>query len=182
MLQHHDAVSGTSRQHVADDYARQLSEGWRPCQVQGWSLGEEGTAWKRGRVGADLGRGVVEKPTEWPPEGLVGRGLWEEGLREAGAGLRAGSRGERPGASRVDLLLYASPQVLMSNALAHLSGLKEDFAFCRKLNISICPLTQTAERVSRPGAGEAGPGADPGGWWVEREPEKPLGRVKRRRG
>ena len=77
VLQHHDAVSGTSRQHVADDYARQLSEGWRPCQVQGWSLGEEGTAWKRGRVGADLGRGVVEKPTEWPPEGLVGRGLWE---------------------------------------------------------------------------------------------------------
>uniref|UniRef100_A0A8C2SJT5 Alpha-mannosidase n=1 Tax=Capra hircus TaxID=9925 RepID=A0A8C2SJT5_CAPHI len=68
VLQHHDAVSGTSRQHVADDYARQLSEGWRPCQV------------------------------------------------------------------------------LMSNALAHLSGLKEDFAFCRKLNISICPLTQTAER------------------------------------
>nr|XP_020767608.1 lysosomal alpha-mannosidase [Odocoileus virginianus texanus] len=68
VLQHHDAVSGTSRQHVADDYARQLSEGWGPCEV------------------------------------------------------------------------------LMSNALAHLSGSKEDFAFCRKLNISICPLTQTAER------------------------------------
>ncbi|KAF4014557.1 hypothetical protein G4228_006816 [Cervus hanglu yarkandensis] len=71
VLQHHDAVSGTSRQHVADDYARQLSEGWRPCEI------------------------------------------------------------------------------LMSNALAHLSGSKEDFAFCRKLNISICPLTQTAERYLR---------------------------------
>lgn len=70
--------------------------------------------------------------------------------------------------SGVDLLLYAPPQVLMSNALAHLSGSKEDFAFCRKLNISICPLTQTAERVSRPGAGEAGPGAGPvGGGWNE---------------
>lgn len=67
VLQHHDAVSGTSRQHVANDYARQLSEGWRPCEV------------------------------------------------------------------------------LMSNALAHLSGFKKDFAFCHKLNISICPLTQTAE-------------------------------------
>ncbi|KAM9242884.1 lysosomal alpha-mannosidase [Dugong dugon] len=33
VLQHHDAVSGTSRQHVADDYARQLAEGWGPCEV-----------------------------------------------------------------------------------------------------------------------------------------------------
>ena len=79
MLQHHDAVSGTSRQHVANDYARQLSEGWRPCEVRGWGLGEAETGrdwtWTRGAGagGADLGRGVVEK--QWPPEGLVGRGL-----------------------------------------------------------------------------------------------------------
>lgn len=33
VLQHHDAVSGTSRQHVADDYARQLSAGWKDCEV-----------------------------------------------------------------------------------------------------------------------------------------------------
>ncbi|XP_042638582.1 lysosomal alpha-mannosidase-like [Orycteropus afer afer] len=33
VLQHHDAVSGTSRQHVADDYARQLAEGWKRCEV-----------------------------------------------------------------------------------------------------------------------------------------------------
>nr|XP_044995358.1 lysosomal alpha-mannosidase-like [Jaculus jaculus] len=61
VLQHHDAVSGTSRQHVANDYARQLSAGWGPCEV------------------------------------------------------------------------------LVSNALARLSGSKLDFAFCRELNVSVCP-------------------------------------------
>ncbi|XP_069351428.1 lysosomal alpha-mannosidase isoform X2 [Eulemur rufifrons] len=66
VLQHHDAVSGTSRQHVAYDYARQLAAGWRPCEV------------------------------------------------------------------------------LLSNALAWLSGSKEDFTFCPNLNISICPLSQQA--------------------------------------
>ncbi len=27
IIQHHDAVSGTEKQHVADDYAQRLSEG-----------------------------------------------------------------------------------------------------------------------------------------------------------
>ncbi|XP_036096626.1 lysosomal alpha-mannosidase [Molossus molossus] len=67
VLQHHDAVSGTSQQHVADDYARQLAAGWGPCEV------------------------------------------------------------------------------LLSNALARLSGSKVEFTFCRNLNISLCPLSQTAE-------------------------------------
>ncbi|XP_029772977.1 lysosomal alpha-mannosidase isoform X1 [Suricata suricatta] len=67
VLQHHDAVSGTSRQHVADDYARQLAAGWGPCEV------------------------------------------------------------------------------LLSNALARLSGFKENFTYCRNLNISVCPLSQTAK-------------------------------------
>ncbi|NWX35598.1 MA2B1 mannosidase, partial [Notiomystis cincta] len=33
VAQHHDAVSGTERQHVANDYARQLAKGWDSCQV-----------------------------------------------------------------------------------------------------------------------------------------------------
>nr|XP_012645942.1 lysosomal alpha-mannosidase isoform X1 [Microcebus murinus] len=66
VLQHHDAVSGTSKQHVAYDYARQLAGGWEPCQV------------------------------------------------------------------------------LLSNALARLSRSKAAFTFCPNLNISICPLSETA--------------------------------------
>uniref|UniRef100_A0A7N8YAM6 Alpha-mannosidase n=1 Tax=Mastacembelus armatus TaxID=205130 RepID=A0A7N8YAM6_9TELE len=33
VAQHHDAVSGTEKQHVANDYARKLAEGWQHCQV-----------------------------------------------------------------------------------------------------------------------------------------------------
>ncbi|GCB79976.1 hypothetical protein scyTo_0019639, partial [Scyliorhinus torazame] len=61
VAQHHDAVSGTEKQHVADDYAKKLAKGWDRCEV------------------------------------------------------------------------------LVSNALASLSGLKQNFIFCNKLNISVCP-------------------------------------------
>uniref|UniRef100_A0A8C9Z8H0 Alpha-mannosidase n=1 Tax=Sander lucioperca TaxID=283035 RepID=A0A8C9Z8H0_SANLU len=33
VAQHHDAVSGTEKQHVANDYARRLANGWQHCQV-----------------------------------------------------------------------------------------------------------------------------------------------------
>ncbi|XP_031675145.1 lysosomal alpha-mannosidase isoform X1 [Oncorhynchus kisutch] len=33
VAQHHDAVSGTEKQHVANDYARKLANGWAHCQV-----------------------------------------------------------------------------------------------------------------------------------------------------
>ncbi|CAO2610985.1 Lysosomal alpha-mannosidase [Lemmus lemmus] len=67
VLQHHDAVTGTARQNVADDYARQLAAGWGPCEV------------------------------------------------------------------------------LVSNALSRLSYYKQNFSFCRELNISICPVSQESE-------------------------------------
>lgn len=40
-------------------------------------------------------------------------------------------------------------QVLMSNALARLSNYKQNFSFCRELNISICPVSQVSEHVSQ---------------------------------
>ncbi|KAM4594230.1 lysosomal alpha-mannosidase isoform 1-T2 [Fundulus diaphanus] len=33
VAQHHDAVSGTEKQHVANDYAQRLAKGWQHCQV-----------------------------------------------------------------------------------------------------------------------------------------------------
>lgn len=35
VAQHHDAVSGTEKQHVANDYAKRLAAGWEACQVHG---------------------------------------------------------------------------------------------------------------------------------------------------
>lgn len=37
----------------------------------------------------------------------------------------------------------------MSNALARLSNYKQNFSFCRELNISVCPVSKTSERVSQ---------------------------------
>ncbi|KAL4648547.1 lysosomal alpha-mannosidase [Arapaima gigas] len=33
VAQHHDAVSGTEKQHVANDYAKRLARGWAHCEV-----------------------------------------------------------------------------------------------------------------------------------------------------
>lgn len=92
---------------------------------------------------------------------------------ESGAGTRKG-RGhgweENSVGVRASASLCAPAQVLVSNALARLSGSKEDFAFCRELNISVCPLSQTAKSVSRPAAAAAGagPGApEPAGLGAE---------------
>lgn len=35
VAQHHDAVSGTEKQHVANDYAKRLAGGWERCQARG---------------------------------------------------------------------------------------------------------------------------------------------------
>lgn len=48
----------------------------------------------------------------------------------------------------------------MSNALSQLSYYKQNFSFCRELNISICPVSKESEHVS-------------GGWEAgETEPQK----------
>ncbi|XP_012584627.1 PREDICTED: lysosomal alpha-mannosidase isoform X2 [Condylura cristata] len=43
------------------------------------------------------------------------------------------------------LIRLVNAQVLLSNALAWLSGSKKDFIFCRELNISVCPFSQKAK-------------------------------------
>lgn len=46
--------------------------------------------------------------------------------------------------------IFGGPyQVLVSNALARLSHYKQNFSFCRKLNISICPVSQQSGHVSQ---------------------------------
>ncbi|KAJ6668062.1 hypothetical protein lerEdw1_016383 [Lerista edwardsae] len=68
IAQHHDAVSGTAKQHVTNDYAKQLSTGWDACEI------------------------------------------------------------------------------VISNSLASLVGRKENFFYCTYLNISVCPLTESAQK------------------------------------
>ncbi|XP_069803883.1 lysosomal alpha-mannosidase [Dendropsophus ebraccatus] len=67
VAQHHDAVTGTAKQHVNDDYTLRLYRGWESCQV------------------------------------------------------------------------------VISNALASLTGTKESFTYCHLLNISVCPTTEAAK-------------------------------------
>lgn len=56
-------------------------------------------------------------------------------------GARPGSLGCRPWGR-----FFGDPrQVLVSNALARLSLYKQNFSFCREVNISICPASQTSE-------------------------------------
>ncbi|KAL6029892.1 hypothetical protein STEG23_036788 [Scotinomys teguina] len=51
----------------------------------------------------------------------------------------------RPALKRYERLSYNFLQVLVSNALARLSYYKQNFSFCRELNVSICPVSQNSE-------------------------------------
>lgn len=50
LIQHHDAVTGTSKQHVADDYAQRLDRAWVDVEAAvSAALSRQAFGWKVGR-------------------------------------------------------------------------------------------------------------------------------------
>lgn len=86
VAQHHDAVTGTEKQHVADDYARQLAAGWESCQVGPCHL-FWGDRWGLGGAepGLAVGCGPASHPWGELVSGEVNWFLWRTG---AGGCLR----------------------------------------------------------------------------------------------
>ncbi|KAK2087428.1 hypothetical protein P7K49_033335 [Saguinus oedipus] len=144
---------------------RDRSEAWLRAVGRGYKGSWGRSLWRRGQrqerdeaLEGKRRRGVGKKRRRqiWgvvkgSRVGLEGLVRWI--LRESGQRPERGGAWERRGGvrSRTHLSLCTLPQVLLSNALARLRGFKEHFTFCRQLNISICPLSQTAARVSRNG-------------------------------
>lgn len=80
VAQHHDAVTGTEKQHVADDYARQLAAGWESCQVGPCHL-FWGDRWGLGGAGPGLAVGCGPASHPWGKlvSGEVNWFLWRTG-------------------------------------------------------------------------------------------------------
>lgn len=92
VLQHHDAVSGTSKQHVADDYARQLAAGWDPCEVRGVGPGK---GRGQGKAGTERKGGDCKRWAKWGGGARRARrgGAWDK----RGGGRNGAGPGSTPG-------------------------------------------------------------------------------------
>lgn len=106
------------------------------------SMGQTGV-WGGRELVAVLGTSPL--PAFWGRAGAWAAGGWEL-VAAACCGVDELMSAPRYRPCRVTV--PRSRQLLVANALASLGGHKENFIFCNALNVSVCPLTEAAGRVS----------------------------------